>query len=60
MTKNRWTKLMDGKAVLTDAELQQGWHFCPEYDGLLIGKEMMEWGDGDECLCGFEVSDEPN
>lgn len=54
MTKERWLQLMDSETEeLTDEERKQGWHFCLEYDGLLIGAEMMEWGDCPQrCLCG--------
>lgn len=41
MTDERWRNLMnDDDAPLTPAEIADGWHFCPEFDGLLIGPDM--------------------
>jgi hypothetical protein len=43
MSRERWKALMaDGNLELTQAEIGQGWHFCPEFDGLLVGPGMME------------------
>jgi len=43
MTKDRYKELMDSEAILlTDEEIDQGWHFCADWDGLLIGPEMEE------------------
>ena len=40
MTDERWEKLMaDQKASLTKEEIKAGWHFCYEYDGLLVGPD---------------------
>ena len=36
MTEKRYNQLMNRKGRLTAAELQDGWHFCYEWDGLLI------------------------
>ena len=33
---------------LTEEEIEAGWHFCPEWDGLLIGPGMVEL---EACLC---------
>lgn len=38
MNLERWAELMnDLSSELTDEELKEGWHFCVEWDGLLIG-----------------------
>jgi hypothetical protein len=51
MTDARWLELMDGwgNLLLTGQEKAEGWHYCPDWDGLLIGPGMgeMEW-----CICG--------
>ena len=31
----------------TPQEVAEGWHFCPEWDGLLVGPGMIE----DETTC---------
>ena len=55
MNSNRWQELMRyGDSQLTDQELADGWHFCWDWDGLLINPEMGEWGENPlECGCGF-------
>ena len=47
MTDERYRDLMnfDSMARLTHEEQDQGWHFCYEFDGLLVGPQM------DELLC---------
>ena len=55
MTRERWESLMESYSTgnLTDDELRQGWHWCWEWDGLLVGPEMPEWGSHPEvCRCG--------
>lgn len=38
MTNERYNQLMwEGKGELTEEEKAEGWHFCREWDGLLIG-----------------------
>ena len=34
--------------VLTPAEIARGWHYCPEFDGLLTIGEVL---GGDQCIC---------
>ena len=43
MNRERWYLLMknDGEK-LTPEEVSQGWHFCCDWDGLLIGPGMSE------------------
>lgn len=49
MDGKRWTELMQNEGLsLTSAERAEGWHFCPEWDGLLIGPDDPEWSC---CLC---------
>lgn len=52
MTRTRWTRLMeDEDAQLTGRELAAGWHWCAEWDGLLVGPGM---GELEVCRCGAE------
>jgi hypothetical protein len=38
MTEARYRELMDSaEARLTESEMAEGWHFCDEFDALLIG-----------------------
>lgn len=49
MNEARWRKLMEDDSIeLTREEIRQGWHFCPEWDGLLIGPGMKET---ESCSC---------
>lgn len=37
MTDSRWKYLMEAPhSRLTNDELHEQWHFCPEFDGLLM------------------------
>lgn len=60
MTEDRYNFLMwDTECfhyhVLTDEEEEQGWHWCTDWDELLVGPEMPEWGCNiDECCCGHK------
>lgn len=44
MTDERWEILMwaHGELELTKEEFELGWHYCPDWDGLLIGPGMRE------------------
>lgn len=54
MDKERWTQLMkDDSLKLSESELDQGWHFCPDWDGLLVGPEM---GEYEYCTCRNETT----
>lgn len=56
MTKERWAVLSYGNDVpLTIEEIDAGWHWCADWDGLLVGPGM---GEQDCCLC-FEPEPEP-
>lgn len=37
MTQERWRQLSGNLDLsLTEAEMKEGWHFCFEFDGLLV------------------------
>jgi hypothetical protein len=38
----------DGEGSLSEEEIANGWHWCPEFDDLLMNKN-----DG-ECMCGLQ------
>ena len=46
MTDDRWQEVEFGLSKLTPEEIESGWHFCPEWDYLLIGPGM-----GEKCDC---------
>jgi hypothetical protein len=53
MTDERWHFLMSDAAwervePLTPDEIAEGWHFCWDWDGLLIGPGM---GEMQSCCC---------
>lgn len=51
MSKERWTELEKNQELkLTEQEIADGWHFCPEWDGLLVNKHDEE-GEGAACIC---------
>lgn len=57
MNDERWKELMDAsEPVLTPAEIIAGWHFCWDWDGLLVGPGMME---KEFCTCQKEQSTPP-
>lgn len=50
MTKERYKELeSDQDSRCTTDEVLRGWHFCNDWDGLLIGPEME--GEWDCCTC---------
>ena len=55
MTQERWNYLMqpfdgDESVMLTAQELANGWHWCDEWDGLLIHTDDVEF---QHCKCEF-------
>jgi hypothetical protein len=51
MTDDRYRALMsDDELRLTDEELREGWHFCDQFDGLLVGPGMPEM---ETCHCRY-------
>lgn len=53
MTKERRKELTYGKSTLTKEEIIGGYHYCDEWDGLVVGPEDAEWYGGDACVCGY-------
>ncbi len=51
MDNQRYKDIMDGKADLTQEEINQGWHFCVEWDFMLINKNSAE---GMCCRCNLK------
>lgn len=47
MTKERYNKLDSGEGNLTHEELKEGWHFCPEWDFMLLSNKH----SAEECCC---------
>lgn len=51
MTHERWLELEKNQELtLTEEEIKNGWHFCPEWDGLLVNSNDDE-GEGAACIC---------
>ena len=49
MTDERYWEIERSQTVrLTPEELAEGWHFCPDWDSMLVGPGMAELG---ACLC---------
>lgn len=49
MTDERWRELMNSQtAPLTSEEIAEGWHWCWDWDGLLVGPGM---GELEACHC---------
>lgn len=42
MDRQRYNDLQDGRAELTQEEIKAGWHFCSEWDYMLVGPGMSE------------------
>jgi hypothetical protein len=42
MSKERYAELDKVGEGLTEEELEAGWHFCPDWDGMLVGPGMQE------------------
>jgi hypothetical protein len=54
MTKERYFFAMRGQLMLTDEEASEGWHYCADFDGLLVGPGM---GELHSCACsGAEIA----
>jgi len=55
MKKERYKDLMTNFDLnITDEEFKAGWHFCWEWDGLLIHKT---WPETECCICTFKEDD---
>ncbi len=51
MTKERIRELESIRAMLTPEECNQGYHFCNDWDGLLVGPDDKEL---ECCTCHWE------
>lgn len=52
MTDKRYSELMHNiDLTLTEEEIKEGWHFCQDWDGLLI---HTSWKEYECCHCVFE------
>jgi len=55
MNTQRYIEIDSGLDNLTSAEIENGWHFCPDWDDMLIWEHEKE---GKHCTCeGFELND---
>lgn len=56
MKHSRWDELMNPDSVsnLTPEEIQEGWHWCHEFDGLLVKGDTSEQVCGTACVKGAE------
>lgn len=53
MTNQRFSELMnDDSKALTPEEIAEGWHFCSEFDGLLVNSNEPEDGQFCHANCG--------
>lgn len=52
MTNERYWELEMTGHRLTQDEIDEGWHFCPDWDGMLVGPGMHE---KEACFCSYEV-----
>ena len=48
MLKQRYNDIQIGKDILTDEEIEEGWHFCLEWDDMLVHPE---WEEARVCPC---------
>lgn len=49
MSQGRYEELMDDQSArINNHERQSGWHFCRDWDGLLVGPGMIEM---ESCGC---------
>lgn len=59
MTQERFNFLMNNiDAVLTKEEMHNGWHFCPEFDGLLMRVGDNSVGILKRCYCGYHTEED--
>lgn len=59
MSNERYTELNrhPQTSVLTQAEFKQGWHYCWDWDGLLVNAYDMH-GEGAACTCYPRASED--
>ena len=52
MDKKRWVELEKSlDSVISIEESEEGWHWCPDWDYLLVGPGM---GELESCCCGAQ------
>jgi len=52
---NRWRALInDERPRLTPEETEKGWHYCYEFDGLLVGPADLKNVEWNCCTCFSE------
>ena len=49
MTRERWYEVTKHDEPLSEIEIQLGWHFCPEWDYMLVGPGMPT--EQEACTC---------
>lgn len=52
--EREWEAENNPNFVLTKEEISQGWHFCPDWDEMLIGPDSCEMED---CTCNGRGDD---
>lgn len=55
MNRKRLHELEMGDGELTKEERDEGWHFCVDWDGMLLGPTSPE---NESCYCDVEVDGE--
>lgn len=53
MDMGHYIRLQDGDISLSPEEIAAGWHFCHDWDYMLI---HTTWPENDGCLCGKAAS----
>lgn len=54
MNNRRMRDLELGVSKLTEQEVKEGWHFCPDWDGMLLGPD---WPERESCYCNFDIAE---
>lgn len=52
MTDERLNELWKTGGELTPAEISKGWHYCPDWDFMIINPDCSE---AEACLCNLEA-----
>lgn len=55
MNRKRYAELIKTDAKLTEDEKREGWHFCKEWDFMLIHNTYIEF---DACICNLKYKDQ--
>lgn len=51
MTRDRWDSIQHANADLSLEEIAAGWHFCPDWDGLLTNLNDKDNSGFEFCNC---------